>query len=101
MGTLLILYRSHVGDGNFHVMIPFHPEDKNLMVRVKEFSDRLVLRALRVEGTCTGEHGIGNGKISYLQLEHGDALPVMLSIKSALDPRNIMNPGKIFYTAEK
>ncbi|CCI39740.1 unnamed protein product [Albugo candida] len=97
LGTIV----GHVGDGNFHVMIPFHPEDKNLMVRVKEFSDRLVLRALRVEGTCTGEHGIGNGKISYLQLEHGDALPVMLSIKNALDPRNIMNPGKIFYTAEK
>ncbi|TMW63454.1 hypothetical protein Poli38472_002395 [Pythium oligandrum] len=87
----------HVGDGNFHVMIPFFSEDEKLMKNVRDFSNRLVLRALAAEGTCTGEHGIGNGKMDYLQLEHGDSVDVMRSIKQAIDPLNIMNPGKIFY----
>lgn len=87
----------HVGDGNFHVMIPFLTENKELMKKVKDFSNRLVLRALAAEGTCTGEHGIGNGKMDYLQLEHGDSVDVMRAIKGAIDPLNIMNPGKIFY----
>lgn len=90
------LYR-HVGDGNFHVMIPFFSSDEALMAQVKQFSDRLVMRALRAEGTCTGEHGVGNGKMNYLQIEHGDSVGVMLSIKNAIDPLNIMNPGKIFF----
>lgn len=67
------------------------------MGKVKAFSDRLVKRALRYEGTCTGEHGIGNGKMDYLITEHGDSLEVMRAIKHALDPKDIMNPGKIFY----
>jgi D-lactate dehydrogenase (cytochrome) len=87
----------HVGDGNFHVMIPFFNTDEALMQQVKLFSDRLVLRALRAEGTCTGEHGVGNGKMDYLQIEHGDSVGVMLAIKNAIDPLNIMNPGKIFF----
>lgn len=87
----------HVGDGNFHVMLPFLESDQEHMGKVKAFSDRLVLRALEAEGTCTGEHGVGNGKMNYLQKEHGDSLDVMLAIKKALDPLNIMNPGKIFY----
>ncbi|GAB9472495.1 Glycolate oxidase, subunit glcd [Globisporangium polare] len=87
----------HVGDGNFHVMIPFFANDAALLAQVKQFSDRLVMRALRAEGTCTGEHGVGNGKMDYLQIEHGDSVSVMLAIKNAIDPLNIMNPGKIFF----
>uniref|UniRef100_K3WJY6 D-lactate dehydrogenase (cytochrome) n=1 Tax=Globisporangium ultimum (strain ATCC 200006 / CBS 805.95 / DAOM BR144) TaxID=431595 RepID=K3WJY6_GLOUD len=87
----------HVGDGNFHVMIPFFNNNEALMAQVKKFSDRLVMRALRSEGTCTGEHGVGNGKMDYLQIEHGDSIGVMLAIKNAVDPLNIMNPGKIFF----
>jgi D-lactate dehydrogenase (cytochrome) len=64
--------------------------------RAREFLDRLVERALRYEGTCTGEHGVGQGKISYLVAEHGEAVDVMIATKKALDPLNILNPGKIF-----
>ena len=63
------------------------------------FLDRLIDRALRFGGTCTGEHGIGEGKISYLRTEHGAAVEVMIAIKKALDPLNILNPGKIFALA--
>eukprot|EP00644_Phytophthora_capsici_P004243 jgi/Phyca11/109772/e_gw1.17.250.1 len=87
----------HVGDGNFHVMLPFFQDDAELMQKVRDFSDRLVNRAIEYEGTCTGEHGIGNGKMGYLSKEHGDSVEVMHTIKKALDPKNIMNPGKIFY----
>ncbi|KAG2833269.1 putative D-lactate dehydrogenase [Phytophthora cactorum] len=87
----------HVGDGNFHVMLPFFQDDAELMQKVRDFSDRLVNRAVEYEGTCTGEHGIGNGKMGYLAKEHGDSVDVMHTIKKALDPKNIMNPGKIFY----
>lgn len=93
----LFLSCSHVGDGNFHVMIPFFSNNEKLMAQVRHFSDRLVMRALRAEGTCTGEHGVGNGKMDYLQIEHGDSVGVMLAIKNAIDPLNIMNPGKIFF----
>jgi len=85
----------HVGDGNFHVLCvldqtrPQQREEANL------FAERTVERALRVGGTCTGEHGIGFGKMKYLRKEHGDAVDVMRSIKLALDPDNRMNPGKI------
>ncbi|GMF14997.1 unnamed protein product [Phytophthora lilii] len=91
----------HVGDGNFHVMLPFYQDNAELMQKVRDFSDRLVNRAIEYEGTCTGEHGIGNGKMSYLSKEHGDSVEVMHTIKKALDPKNIMNPGKIFYGNEK
>lgn len=70
--------------------------DEELMLKIKAFSDRLVLRALQAEGTCTGEHGVGYGKMKYVQKEHGDSIEVMKAIKKALDPLNIMNPGKIF-----
>jgi FAD/FMN-containing dehydrogenase len=63
---------------------------------VQEFLDRLVERALRFEGTCTGEHGIGQGKINYLVAEHGPGIAAMSAIKKALDPLNILNPGKVF-----
>jgi D-lactate dehydrogenase (cytochrome) len=86
----------HVGDGNFHVMPLIDPADAGERARVQEFLDRLVGRALRFEGTCTGEHGVGQGKINYLAAEHGLGVNVMIAIKKALDPLNILNPGKIF-----
>jgi D-lactate dehydrogenase (cytochrome) len=86
----------HVGDGNFHVMPVIDPDDAEERGRVQQFLDRLVERALKFEGTCTGEHGIGQGKINYLAAEHGLGVDVMIAIKKALDPLNILNPGKIF-----
>ena len=86
----------HVGDGNFHVMPLIDPNDAEERARVQEFLDRLAARALRFEGTCSGEHGIGQGKIGYLAAEHGLGVDVMIAIKKALDPLNILNPGKIF-----
>ncbi len=84
----------HVGDGNFHVSLYCAPGDQDEKARVKAFYDRLIERALAMGGTCTGEHGIGSGKRKYLAKEHGNALATMQSIKRALDPGNIMNPGK-------
>ncbi|MGK2922428.1 MAG: FAD-binding oxidoreductase [Methyloceanibacter sp.] len=86
----------HVGDGNFHVMPLIDPADTKERANVQEFLDRLAERALRFEGTCTGEHGVGQGKIVYLAAEHGLGVDVMIAIKKALDPLNILNPGKIF-----
>jgi D-lactate dehydrogenase (cytochrome) len=84
----------HVGDGNFHVTFVIDPDDSAEIAEVKRLNDRLIKRALAMDGTCTGEHGIGLGKLDYLVLEHGPAVEVMRSIKRALDPHNIMNPGK-------
>ena len=86
----------HVGDGNFHTSPVFDPNDPKEVAAVKTFVKRLTERAIRMEGTCTGEHGVGQGKAQYLAAEHGDGLAVMKSIKNALDPDNIFNPGKIF-----
>ena len=86
----------HVGDGNFHVVLSVDPEDHPMVERMEQFHSRLVERALAMEGTCTGEHGIGMGKIDYLVDELGnEAVGVMATIKKALDPNGIMNPGKI------
>jgi D-lactate dehydrogenase (cytochrome) len=86
----------HVGDGNFHVLPLFHPENAEEIDRVKAFVSRLVERALAMEGTASGEHGVGQGKMKYLEAEHGrPALDAMAAIKRALDPLGIMNPGKI------
>lgn len=85
----------HVGDGNFHLVYVINPEDADEMARAKAHSQRMVYRALEMDGTCTGEHGVGYGKMPYLEEEHGPALNMMRSIKQALDPNNIMNPGKI------
>ena len=85
----------HVGDGNFHLTIMMDEDDKEEVVRVKNLSERLVMRALAMDGTCTGEHGIGYGKIPFLTAEHGEAMSVMRAMKQALDPQNIMNPGKV------
>ncbi len=85
----------HVGDGNFHVLCAIDPGKPEEYEEILRFSDALVRRALSMGGTSTGEHGIGYGKMKYLEQEHGDALDVMRSIKAALDPDNRMNPGKI------
>ena len=85
----------HVGDGNFHVVLFCDTSDKDEVKSVESFCDRLVLRAIAMGGTCTGEHGIGMGKKKYLEAEHGAGLVVMRTLKQALDPGNIMNPGKI------
>ena len=85
----------HVGDGNFHVVLFCDPLDEAEVSRVKGFYERLINRAIAMEGTCTGEHGVGSGKIKFLEAEHGKGLAVMRQIKLALDPLNIMNPGKI------
>ena len=86
----------HVGDGNFHLTMLVDMDDRDELKRAEALSERLVERALAMDGTCTGEHGVGQGKMKYLAAEHGRAaLDVMASIKRALDPHNIMNPGKI------
>jgi len=85
----------HVGDGNFHVTIPLHPADPQEIAAVECLNERLVGRALALQGTCTGEHGIGYGKMDFLVAEHGEAVSVMRAIKQTLDPDNLMNPGKI------
>jgi D-lactate dehydrogenase (cytochrome) len=85
----------HAGDGNFHLSILVDPDDGDEIARAKEIGRRLVEQALALGGTCTGEHGVGQGKMAYLDAEHGAALDTMRAIKHALDPDNIMNPGKI------
>jgi len=85
----------HVGDGNFHVSPMIDMENPAEVAAAKAFSERLVERALAMEGTCTGEHGVGQGKMKYLRAEHGEALTVMRAVKHALDPQDLMNPGKI------
>jgi D-lactate dehydrogenase (cytochrome) len=85
----------HVGDGNFHVVFVIDPDRPEELAEAERLNDRLVGRALEMDGTCTGEHGVGWGKMDWLEVELGDALDVMRSIKRALDPQNIMNPGKI------
>ncbi|PAY07873.1 FAD-binding oxidoreductase [Bradyrhizobium sp. UFLA03-84] len=85
----------HVGDGNFHLCILVEPDNQDEQARVAELNGRMVARAHAVGGTCTGEHGIGTGKIGYLAAERGEAMMALAAMKRALDPRNIMNPGKI------
>ncbi|MEO7156752.1 MAG: FAD-linked oxidase C-terminal domain-containing protein [Vicinamibacterales bacterium] len=85
----------HAGDGNFHLIIMLNPDDPQEFATVTRISERLVERALKFGGTCSGEHGVGFGKLKYLAAEHGAALDVMRSIKRAIDPNNLMNPGKL------
>ena len=85
----------HVGDGNFHVAYLIDPDNQDEIDEAKAMHDRLVMRALAMDGTCTGEHGVGYGKIDFLNAELGEGVSVMRAIKQALDPDNIMNPGKI------
>jgi D-lactate dehydrogenase (cytochrome) len=86
----------HVGDGNFHTMPVFDRLNPKEMAALEGFLERLAERAIAMEGTCTGEHGIGQGKAKYLRAEVGEGITIMRAIKVALDPLNILNPGKIF-----
>jgi D-lactate dehydrogenase (cytochrome) len=86
----------HVGDGNFHVSVMANTDDAEEMERTKDFIGRLNRRAIAMDGTCTGEHGIGEGKREFLKEELGATVGYMRQLKAALDPNNIMNPGKIF-----
>jgi D-lactate dehydrogenase (cytochrome) len=80
---------------HFHLVIVLNPNNPKEMAEAVRLNERLVRRALSLDGTCTGEHGIGCGKIDFLIAEHGEAVSVMRAIKKAIDPDNIMNPGKI------
>jgi D-lactate dehydrogenase (cytochrome) len=87
----------HVGDGNFHQMVLYDPKEPGALERAWDMDRRIVERGLSLGGTCSGEHGIGLGKREFLEREHGpEALAVMRSLKHALDPKGIMNPGKMF-----
>ena len=86
----------HVGDGNFHSIVLYDPQDKEKQKKIRQYSDDLISKALELEGTITGEHGIGLQKKHYLLKEHHDNVPVMKAIKRSLDVNNIMNPGKVF-----
>ncbi len=88
----------HVGDGNFHVLFLIDPDDPKEMETAQALNDRLVRRAIAMDGTCTGEHGIGSGKMAFMESEHGVALDVMRAVKAALDPANLLNPGKVLPT---
>ncbi len=85
----------HAGDGNFHLSVLIDMDDSAEVSAAEQLSARLAARAIAMDGTCTGEHGIGQGKIAYLESELGSALDVMRTLKRAIDPDNIMNPGKI------
>jgi D-lactate dehydrogenase (cytochrome) len=85
----------HAGDGNFHVIYLLDPSNEDELAAARHLSDRMVTRALAMGGTCTGEHGVGYGKMKFLDAEHGEGVEVMRAIKRALDPENRMNPGKV------
>ena len=87
----------HAGDGNFHVSLVIDAVDLAEVEKAEDFVARLNARALAMDGTCTGEHGIGQGKMAFLERELGGAVDVMRQVKRALDPDNILNPGKIFH----
>ena len=94
--NLLAPLVGHVGDGNFHLQYLIDPNNEDEQSEARWVNSRMIERAIEMGGTCTGEHGVGHGKIKYLEAEHGaPSLAVMASIKRALDPENIMNPGKI------
>lgn len=85
----------HVGDGNFHLAMVIDPAAKHEIGEAAKLNERLIMRAIEMDGTCTGEHGIGSAKIEFLDAEHGGAMRVMRAIKRSLDPEGIMNPGKV------
>jgi D-lactate dehydrogenase (cytochrome) len=84
----------HAGDGNLHVELPY--KDEVTRQRALLANEAIVTKAIELDGTCTGEHGVGIGKAKFMELEHGTAVDVMRSLKQTLDPRGILNPGKIF-----
>ena len=94
--NLVATLLGHVGDGNFHVVFPLEPDNSDELAEAQYLSHQIVDIALEMDGTCTGEHGIGVGKRAALEKEHGEAVDLMRAIKHALDPRDLMNPGKVF-----
>lgn len=94
--NLLHTILGHVGDGNFHVVFPLEPGNRDELKEARKLSSQIVEIALMMEGTCTGEHGIGIGKRAALLKEHEEGVNLMRTIKKALDPYNLMNPGKVF-----
>lgn len=94
--SIPIMLFGHVGDGNFHLVVLVDPDNAKDMKEAEWINERVVERALSMEGTCTGEHGIGLGKKKFMLREHGEgAIDVMRALKTALDPNNLLNPGKI------
>jgi D-lactate dehydrogenase (cytochrome) len=87
----------HAGDGNIHVIAMDMPADADRWIKVEAANRRIVEKALELEGTCTGEHGVGIGKRSFLAAEHGKSLELMKRIKRLIDPEGLFNPGKIFF----
>jgi len=85
----------HVGDGNFHCALLVDPDKPEELEAAKDAAHRMNERALELGGTVTGEHGVGRGKMKYMEAEHGEALSLMREIKRGFDPQNILNPGKI------
>ncbi len=85
----------HVGDGNFHSLLMVDPDDADEVARAEDVMEKMAMRALAMDGTCTGEHGVGQGKRRFVKLEHGTGADIMLTLKNAIDPDNIMNPGKV------
>ena len=93
---ILIYLLSHTGDGNFHVLIFFRPDHPEEVAEAKKLASDMALKAIALGGTCTGEHGIGVGKKEYLRAEMGEnTINLMKAIKTTMDPKNIMNPGKM------
>jgi D-lactate dehydrogenase (cytochrome) len=90
-----VLMVGHAGDGNFHLVYLLDPNNPDEHEQARQLNERMVARALAMGGTCTGEHGVGYGKMKFLEAEHGEGLSVMREIKRALDPDNRMNPGKV------
>jgi D-lactate dehydrogenase (cytochrome) len=86
----------HVGDGNFHTTVLYDPNKKDDYKMIRDFSDKLIDKALSLDGTITGEHGIGIQKKTYLKKQHPDNIPLMKALKKTMDPNNILNPGKVF-----
>jgi D-lactate dehydrogenase (cytochrome) len=93
--SLTVPLVGHAGDGNFHLMYLVDVTNQTELDEARRLNERMVMRALAMGGTCTGEHGVGYGKMKYLEAEHGEGVSVMRAIKQALDPHNLMNPGKI------
>ncbi len=94
--NLISTMLGHVGDGNFHVVFPLEPCNDGELAEAQYISEQIIDIALKLDGTCSGEHGIGIGKRTALEKEHGEAVDMMRAIKRALDPQNLMNPGKVF-----
>ena len=91
----------HAGDGNYHLFFHLSPEDKDGWRRLEHVIEGMTAKALKLGGTCTGEHGVGLRKIKYQESEHGEALYLMREIKKSFDPLGLLNPGKVLPNAQE